>query len=81
MEKDNNVRIAVLEEQIRGMREQQKLNAESTEKLFNTLFQKVDDLSAVMNRGKGAFAASMVLAGAIGAFLMKIGTLFINPKL
>lgn len=62
-----HVRIAVLEEQIRGLREQQKVDTENTAKLFDKLFNEIDDLKAAMNRGRGVFAASLTFAGLVGA--------------
>lgn len=45
------------------------------------LTEAVEGLTAAMNRGKGAFAASMCVAGAIGAFIMKmLGYLHITGK-
>ncbi len=70
-EQEHAIRIAVLEEQIRGMREQQKSHNASTQSRFDELDDKVDQLIAVMNRGKGAYAASLALAGVIGAALIK----------
>lgn len=73
----NTVRIAVLEEQLSGLRAQQKAHNESTQRRFDGMEEKIDDLAAIMNRGKGAFAASMALAAAIGAFLLQgIGMIF-----
>jgi hypothetical protein len=64
---EKDVEIAVLREQISGIREQQKAHAENTEKLFNKLFDEIDELKAAMNRGRGVFAASLTFAGLIGA--------------
>lgn len=70
-EVSNSVKIAVLEEQIRGLREQQKIHAEATHKSLINLTEKIDRLFEVMNRGKGAFAASVALAGVFGAAVTK----------
>ncbi len=70
-EQQHAIRIAVLEEQIRGIREQQKSHNASTQSRFDELDDKVDQLIAVMNRGRGAYAASLALAGVIGAVLVK----------
>lgn len=72
MEAQNAVKIAVLEEQIRGVREQQKAHNDSTQRRFDELGEKLDDLTAIMNRGKGAYAASMIFAGAIGATVLAV---------
>jgi hypothetical protein len=66
---DNDIKIAVLEEQIRGLREQQKAHAESSAAQFETLFEKIDVLTAALNRGKGMYAASLMFFGAVGAVL------------
>jgi hypothetical protein len=66
-EGDNDVKIAVLEEQLRGIREQQRVHADNTEKLFSKLFSEIDILKAALNRGRGIFAASITFAGALGA--------------
>lgn len=66
------VRIAVLEEQIKGIREQQRLHNATTQQRFDALEEKLDELTALMNRGRGAYAASLMLAGAIGAALLKL---------
>ncbi len=66
-EEGSSVKIARLEEQIQGMRDQQKASADNTEKLFNKLFTRMDSLEAAMNRGRGIFAASLTFAGAMGA--------------
>lgn len=73
---EHAIRIAVLEEQIRGIREQQKSHNRETQSRFDELDDKVDQLIAVMNRGKGAYAASLALAGMIGAVMLKLAGLF-----
>ena len=58
---DPTVRIAVLETEVKALTKQvEKLTA------------AVEGLTEIMNRGKGAFAASMCLAGTIGAGIMKL---------
>jgi hypothetical protein len=70
-ERTNTIKIAVIEEQIVGLREQQKVHNESTQKRFDGIARKIDDLTAIMNRGKGAYAGSMAMAAAIGAILIE----------
>jgi hypothetical protein len=65
------VRIAVIEEQILGLREQQRAHHETAQRRLESLEKKLDELTAIMNRGRGAYAASMALAAGIGAFLMQ----------
>lgn len=70
-EQQNAIDIAVLKEQIGGLREQSRVHNEVTQKRFNGLEVKIDELTAIMNRGKGAYAASMGLAAALGAALIE----------
>lgn len=67
----NAIKIAVLQEQIVGLREQQKAHNDTTQRRFNSLEYKIDELTAIMNRGRGAYAASMALAAGIGAVLIE----------
>lgn len=67
----NAIEIAVIKEQISGLREQHRNHAETTKKQFDALGGKVDELLAAFNRGKGAYAASIALAGLIGAVIIK----------
>lgn len=71
-QQDYAVRIAVIEEQIGGLRQQQKAHSEAAQRRFDSMEGKIDELAAIMNRGKGAFAASMALAAAIGAILIQV---------
>ena len=59
IEQDNRLKIAVVQEQIGGLREQQRAHYTVTQARFDQLENKVDELIAVMNRGRGAYAASM----------------------
>ncbi len=74
-ERGNTVRIAVVEEQIRGIREQQRAHYASAQRRFDEIDAKMDELLAVINRGRGAYAASLVVAGVLGGFIIKIGAL------
>lgn len=78
-ERENAIKIAVVEEQIKGLREQQSAHNKITQERFDGMArrfdgveEKIDDLTTVMNRGKGAYAASMMIAGAIGAFALTL---------
>lgn len=71
-ELQNALKIAVIEEQILGLREQQRAHNETTQKRLDRMEKKLDELTAIMNRGRGAYAASMALAGIIGAFLIQL---------
>ena len=78
-EQANAIKIARVEAHIEGLREQQKANGERSDKRFDGLETKIDELAALMNRGRGAYTASMLIAGAIGAFVLKLcGALMSN---
>jgi hypothetical protein len=62
----NAVEIGRLQEQLRAVQAQQAAHAANTEKLFDKLFNEIDDLKAAMNRGRGVFAASLTFAGILG---------------
>lgn len=71
-EQQNALKIAVIEEQIGGLREQQRAHNAVTQTRFDRTDKKLDELTAVINRGKGAYAASLVIAGIVGGFLIKL---------
>lgn len=71
-EQMNALKIAVLEEQMIGLREQQRAHNSATQKRFDSMERKLDELTAIMNRGKGAYAASIALAAGIGAILIEV---------
>lgn len=73
-ENQNAIEIAVLKEQILGIREQQRAHNSSTQERFDDMGRKLDALFAALNRGKGAYAASIIFAGAIGALLLSLIT-------
>ena len=68
----NSIKIAVVEEQIVGLREQQRAHNLATQNRFDGMERKLDELTAIINRGKGAYAASLVIAGLIGGIVIKI---------
>lgn len=77
-EAKNAVEIAVLREQINGLREQHKAHAQATASQFDRLGEKVDELIAIMNKGKGAYAVSIMVAGIISAALVKAVTYIVG---
>ena len=77
-EHEHSVKIAVLEEQMKGIREQLKAHNESTQKRFDVMGEKLDELLTASNKGKGAYAVLFVLSGAIGAAVIKIAALAIS---
>ncbi len=75
-ELQNAMKIAVIEEQIIGLREQQRAHNATAQRRFDAMEQKLDELTAIMNRGKGAYAASMALAAGIGAIVIEVLNVF-----
>lgn len=71
-EVENAVKIAVIEEQIKGVREQNTAQAIAANLRFDSMEKKIDDLTNIMNRGKGAYAASVAFAASIGAVVMLV---------
>ncbi len=69
----NSIKIAVLEEQVKGIREQQSAHAKDTRERFDDVSHKLDELLAMLNKGKGAYAVLFLLSGAIGAAVIKLG--------
>jgi hypothetical protein len=75
---ENTVKIAVLEEQVKGIREQQAAHAKDTRERFDDVSHKLDELLAMLNKGKGAYAVLFLLSGALGAAVIKVGGLMLN---
>ncbi len=73
----NSIKIAVLEEQVKDIREQQSAHAKDTRERFDVMDSKLDELLAMLNKGKGAYAVMFLLSGAIGAAVIKIGSMFL----
>ncbi|MEJ0009878.1 MAG: hypothetical protein WDN72_04720 [Alphaproteobacteria bacterium] len=74
-ETQNALKIAVIEEQIGGLREQQRAHNAVAQTRFDRMERKLDDLTATINRGKGAYAASLLIAGIVGGFFLKLAGL------
>ena len=70
-ELQNALKIAVIEEQILGLREQSRVHNATTQKRLDRMEKKLDELTAIMDRGRGAFAASMALAAGVGAVVIE----------
>lgn len=64
--------IKVVKSELDGVREQQKSHHTTTQASFKEIGSKLDDLTAVMNKGKGAFAVALMAAGTVGALISKI---------
>lgn len=63
----NALDIVRLQEQVGGLRAQQSAHNAATQARFDSIQKTLDDLVASLNRGRGAYAASLLIAGAIGA--------------
>ncbi len=74
----NSIKIAVLEEQVKGIREQQSAHAKDTRERFDDVSHKLDELLAMLNKGKGAYAVLFLLSGAIGAAVIKLGSVILG---
>lgn len=69
-ETQNAIDIARLQERMDGIREQQRVHNETTQKRFNDIQEQLTEVLAAMNRGRGAYTASLLLAGALGSALL-----------
>ncbi len=77
------VKIAVIQEQIKGIREQQKVHAETTaanfvkqDANFSLIFSALKEINISMSRGNGVFVACLAFSGAIGAAISWAVTLY-----
>lgn len=74
---ENSIEIAVIKEQIRGIREQAASHAKDTRERFDSIDAKLETLVAAFNKGKGAYAALFLLSGMIGAVIIKTASLIV----
>jgi hypothetical protein len=81
----NAIKIAVVEEQVKGVREQQAAHAKDTRERFDftnnkidSLDAKIDELLASLNKGKGAYAMLVIMSGLIGAVVIKVAGVFVQ---
>jgi hypothetical protein len=68
---ENALEIAVIKEQIKGIREQQSTHAKDTRERFDYVDEKLEVLVATLNKGKGAYAVLFLVSGLIGAATIK----------
>jgi methyl-accepting chemotaxis protein len=73
-------RLAVVEEQIKGLREQQKAHATETKYMFANLSAEIKELTEIMNKGRGAFTFALMLSGSMGAMATHLVT-FLMEKM
>lgn len=64
---ENTVRIAVIETELHALKEQQKI-----------LVAKIEALTEVMNKGKGAFAFALFSSGTLGAGIATLAGHFLK---
>jgi hypothetical protein len=69
-ETQNAIDIARLQERMDGIREQQRVHNETTQRRFNEVQAQLTEVLAAMNRGRGAYTASLLLAGALGSAVL-----------
>jgi hypothetical protein len=77
---EGQVRIAVLEAELRGLREQQRETAKETKESIASLARKVDALTEIMNQGKGAFSFAMFVAAVVGSFITAALNFFFSKQ-
>jgi hypothetical protein len=65
---NEDVKIAILETKLG----QVAYDIERLEKRIVGLVDKIDELTTVMNKGKGAYAFALIVAGSIGACISAI---------
>ncbi len=76
---NQETRLAVVEEQIKGLREQQKAHAIETRHMIAGLTEDIKELTEIMNKGRGAFAFALLVSGSLGAMAVKL-LAFITEK-
>lgn len=69
---DVPARLAVVEYEQKNLREQHKAQSDVIVGRLEKIDEKVDELTAVMNRGKGMFTAALLAAGVIGGAVTKL---------
>lgn len=78
IEQENAIKIAVVQEQIIGLREQQKAHSDATSRRFDSIDEKLETLMATLNKGKGAYAVLFLLSGLIGAAFFKAASFVLS---
>ena len=66
-DKEEAIQIAILQTKV----DAQGVQLQSYGQQLADVKTALDNLTAIMNRGKGAFTASLMLSGIIGAVIMK----------
>ena len=71
-DKNVEVKVAVVEEQIKGLRAQHKAQSDRINARLLELETSITDLLALMNKGKGAYALMVMISAGLGAVLIKV---------
>jgi len=66
------LRTVRLEEQILGLREQQKAHALETKEALRDIGAEIKELLATINKGKGAYLGVTIFAAAVGGIAAKM---------
>lgn len=69
---NNDIKIAVLEEQMRTMQKHLENIEKQIESHMRTSADQNAKIMETLNKGKGAFAASLIAAGGVGSLIMLI---------
>jgi hypothetical protein len=70
---NNDVKIAVLEEQMRTMQRHLENIEKQIESHMKISAKQNEDIMGTLNKGKGAFTFAVIVAGAIGAIITVVG--------
>jgi len=75
---DGKIKIAVLEEQLKGLRSQQKAHSDEMRHAISDLRSDMQDVLAMMNKGRGALWGFSLLGGVLGAGAIKFMGRFVG---
>lgn len=71
IEKQFEGQMALVTQEVNGLREQHKAHAVKMENSIGRIDGKIENMLETINKGKGAFAFTVLTAGAIAALLSK----------
>lgn len=74
MSEEQSVKIAILESDVKWIKESMREIITQNKEAY----QEMQKMSAVLQRGRGAFGASVLFAGIIGGFIHKIIAALLN---
>lgn len=64
-------KIGALQAEVQGLRAQHKEHSIEIKADIKDLTEKVDDIVAIVNKGKGAWWTALLFAGTIGSLIVK----------